>query len=96
MNAPLMCANIVTEDTKAGGWKKKGTVLSNSDSQGIAHQIGSCEENKENIGPITRTMTDSIGICESRRKAFDVNTTYSRSLRFILDCGTHLIVVFGG
>lgn len=96
MNAPLMCANIVTEDTKAGSWKKKGTVLSNSDSQGIAHPIGNCEENKENIGPLTGTMTDSIGIRESHSKVFDVKAAYSRFLRLILDCGTHWIVVFGG
>lgn len=79
-----MCANIVTEDTKAGGWKKKGAVLSNSDSQSTAHQIGNCEENKENIGLLAGTMTDSIGICESRSKVFDVKAAYSRFLRLII------------
>ena len=91
-----MCANIVTEDTRAGSWKKKGAALSNSDSHSIAHQIGNCDENKENIGLRTGTMTDSVGICESRSKVFDVKTAYSRFLRLIIDCGTHWIVVFGG
>lgn len=76
MNAPFMCANIVTEDPKEGVWKKKVSVLSDPIPKSTAHETKDYEDNKENIGPKTVTKTNSIDMCESRSKVLGIKAKY--------------------